>query len=155
MRVRLRFRLWRCCLETHLKIICLQDREPKNSCLHYSCAFNRSSHVSLVYSACACDPLGKDLSAVCYVLPQFFNIFIIYSLSFIGAELADFSSSHASASSVVHYDYNLLSFRTVCHHRRSYWILPGYRLTSFLQELHMRQMPSSAGSRRSRSEERR
>ena len=72
-----------------------------------SCSLDSSCYLSLMNSASSCDSLRKDLSSLCHILLELFNVFVIYSFSFISAELAHFFSSHAATSFIIH---DIISF---------------------------------------------
>ena len=78
-----------------------------------SCLLDSLRDFSLVNGACSCDSSRKDLTSLGNVLLECINIFVIYALRLISAELAYFLSSHAAASLVIK-SHDILSFLSGC-----------------------------------------
>ena len=76
-----------------------------------SCLLDGLCDFSLMDGTSTCDSSRKDLTSLGNILLQSINVFVIYCLVLISAELAYFLSSHAAASFVIKCHDFLLSFR--------------------------------------------
>ena len=91
------------CIDYCLKLVSSVRQQSYDSC-----SFDCLSNFSLVNSASSCDSLRQDLASFCYILLEFFNVFVIYCFRFVGTELANFFSSHAATSFIIFHDFTPL-----------------------------------------------
>lgn len=91
------------CIDYRLKLVSSVRQQSYDSC-----SLDCLRYFSLMYSAGSCDSLWQDLASFCYILLEFFNIFVIYCFRFVGTELANFFSSHAATSFIVFHDFTPL-----------------------------------------------